>query len=238
MTVIESPKPSVGPGSLESQPVPGAWQTEQFPDGSYKISKALIAYRVEPPTKPVQVGSAASEPMLSEPDGKPQTLSEWALNQAANCKQLLFDYNLIQSLDLSNIKEVKKGFFKPKQILLDSSGNKLSESQSDIYYANQAFKEVAKAGNQANFDQFVNSKITAAQKAIDEIVSTRKKIAQNKGEAFNPADIVINPEPMSTTLAEKQWAAITKSIASQVYGYKTQETSEKAEPVIDLTNQE
>ena len=238
MTVIESPRPPVEPGSFESQPTPGGWLTEQFPDGSYKISKALIAYRVEPPTKPVQVGSASSEPMLSEPEGNPQTLSEWALNQAANCKQLLFDYNLIQSLDLSNIKEVKKGFFKPKEILLDSSGNKLSESQSDIYYANQAFKEVAKAGNQANFDQFINSKITAAQKAIDEIVSTRKKIAQNKGEPFNPADIVINPEPMSTTLAEKQWAAITKSIASQVYGYKTQETSDKAEQAIDQNNQE
>jgi hypothetical protein len=238
MTVIESPRPTDSVEAFDTQPNPGAWSTEQFPDGSYKISKGLIAYRVEPPTKPVQVGSASSEPMLSEPDSNTQTLSEWVLSQATNCKQLLFDYNLIHNLDLSNIKEVKKGFFKPKQFLLDANGNKLSSEQTDIYYANKAFKEVAEGGNQANFDQYISAKITAAQKAIDEIVSTRKKIAQNKGEPFNPSDIIINPEPMSDILAEKQWAAITKAVARQVYGYKTEETTDKSEPIIDLTKQE
>lgn len=241
MTVIESPKPSpTGEEGPESKITEPGWTTDQFPDGSYKLSKGLITYRVYPPTRPVQVGSESSEPMLSEPEGNPQTLGEWALAQAQACKQLLFDYDLLTKLDQSAIKQVKKGYFFNRRDYLEfPDGSKLTDDQAEIYLANSAFKrEAEKIANQTEFNQFITQKISAAKKAIDEEISTEKKKAQNKGEAFNPTEVVVQFEPLSDAQAEKEWSAISKSIARQVFGYKTQPGSASTEKVVDLTNQE
>ena len=241
MTVIESPKPSqTGAETTETNLTEPSWTADQFPDGSFKLSKGLITYRVYPPSKPVQVGSASSEPMLSEPEGNPQTLGEWALAQAQSCKQLLFDYDLVTKLDQSAIKHVKKGYFFNRRDYLEfPNGTKLTDEQAEIYLANSVFKkEAEKFANATEFNQYIAHKISAVQKAVDEEISTEKKKAQNKGEAFNPSEVVIGFEPLSDTQAEKEWSAVSKAIARQVFGYKTQAGPTNPEPTIDLTTQQ